>query len=434
MPGWVLGVAVGVSSVAVAVGTAERVEAVEFEDGWVLPASEVSGALLGEVAARAGQGQVPGWPDRLVLAVPAAWGPERTGALRAAAAEAGLPEPALVIGPVAAAWHFAASTGQGRLVAVVDVDANGASVALLRRAGGGFELVGQPGNVVVRSAQEPADVAWQAAAEFAALIAEAGVSARDLASLYVTGPASRDLAVTQAITETLGIQARSGPGPATATACGAVELVMAEGQPRAPRPLRRGHLLPVSKGAFWIGACGLITAAVALLVLVFLVPHRAVGTRADSTTTPTSASGTGKPSPAAPALPPGVYQVARAFEAQGGWVTTVDSVQVAKNGQTVFIVTSKNTTGTEGVLSCGGGECVSPMQGSITLPNKTVINSVTAYCPKYPEVNNIILPPHGEIQTYVVFASPQGLNQRFTFYMYGPGGLGGTLSGLTISR
>jgi DNA-binding beta-propeller fold protein YncE len=240
---------------------------VDFGDKYVLPVAGGYAVLLGEVAEHAGRGRVPGMPGRLVLSVPAGWGEERKGVLRAAAAEAGLPEPVFVTGPVATAWHLAAGTKRGRFVAVVDAGEGSVDVAVLRRVRRGFELVGGAGGVHRFGGGQQDAAARRAVAELAGLMVGAGVSADELSGVYVTGRASRDPEVTRVIAETLGIQPRPAPDPASASASGAVESVVTrEGGRTAAWRLRR--LRGVSRRAALTAAAAMLAVLVASTIAV----------------------------------------------------------------------------------------------------------------------------------------------------------------------
>ncbi|MDR7277161.1 ABC transporter substrate-binding protein [Catenuloplanes atrovinosus] len=79
-------------------------------------------------------------PDAVTLAYPAAWGPLRQRVLRAAAAEAGLPEPELIPEPVAAARRVGEGAGLpvGARLLVYDFGAGTFDASVVRRTGDGF--------------------------------------------------------------------------------------------------------------------------------------------------------------------------------------------------------------------------------------------------------------------------------------------------------
>ena len=85
-------------------------------------------------------------PDAVRLTHPASWASTRLEALRAAAAQAGLPEPELLPEPVAAALHLSDQRlAVGDHVAVYDLGGGTFDAAVLRRTDEGFVLVGPPG-------------------------------------------------------------------------------------------------------------------------------------------------------------------------------------------------------------------------------------------------------------------------------------------------
>jgi molecular chaperone DnaK len=85
-------------------------------------------------------------PGQVRLTHPVRWGTARKAKLCEAAAIAGLPEPALVLEPVAAATHYAAEAlSPGEHVAVYDLGGGTFDTAVLRRTEDTFEVVGVPG-------------------------------------------------------------------------------------------------------------------------------------------------------------------------------------------------------------------------------------------------------------------------------------------------
>jgi actin-like ATPase involved in cell morphogenesis len=85
-------------------------------------------------------------PAKVVVACPANWGEYRRQLLTDAAAEAGAGDVALVSEPVAAAVWYASQErlADGALVAVYDLGGGTFDAAVLRTAGDGFELLGEP--------------------------------------------------------------------------------------------------------------------------------------------------------------------------------------------------------------------------------------------------------------------------------------------------
>ena len=97
--------------------------------------------VIDQVADREGER-----PTRVVVACPANWGEYRRQLLTDAAAEAGAGDVALVSEPVAAAVWYASQErlADGALVAVYDLGGGTFDAAVLRKAAGGFELLGEP--------------------------------------------------------------------------------------------------------------------------------------------------------------------------------------------------------------------------------------------------------------------------------------------------
>ncbi|WP_144120935.1 Hsp70 family protein [Catellatospora sichuanensis] len=79
----------------------------------------------------------------LVLTAPPAWGPRRHALLRQAAASAGLPAPAVVAAPVAAAAHAHTvdPVPEGGCALVCDTGAAGTDVSVVQHIGGGWQLL-----------------------------------------------------------------------------------------------------------------------------------------------------------------------------------------------------------------------------------------------------------------------------------------------------
>jgi hypothetical protein len=83
-------------------------------------------------------------PSKVILTHPARWGQPLLGRLREAAALAGITDPALLSEPEAAAWFYSPPLA-GQVVAVFDLGGGTLDTAVLRAAGGGFEIAGPPG-------------------------------------------------------------------------------------------------------------------------------------------------------------------------------------------------------------------------------------------------------------------------------------------------
>lgn len=85
-------------------------------------------------------------PEVVALSHPASWSTYKTDLLRHAAQQAGLPEVTLISEPQAAAVHYAEEAGlsDGATVAVYDFGGGTFDAAVVRRTGGGWELLGHP--------------------------------------------------------------------------------------------------------------------------------------------------------------------------------------------------------------------------------------------------------------------------------------------------
>src|SRR6266545_1402546 len=95
---------------------------------------------VGEQAAQLAGQPVP----EVTLTVPAAWGPARRTALRRAATRAGLPQPHLVDGPVAAAGQLLATGGAvpaGAAILLCDLGAGRFEATVATRTPAGFEVL-----------------------------------------------------------------------------------------------------------------------------------------------------------------------------------------------------------------------------------------------------------------------------------------------------
>jgi molecular chaperone DnaK len=98
-------------------------------------------AVVEQVSAREG-----GPPSTVCISHPANWGPYKTDLLRQAAVRADLADAGFASEPVAAAVSYADQQRppDGALVAVYDLGGGTFDTAVLRRQGGGFEILGRP--------------------------------------------------------------------------------------------------------------------------------------------------------------------------------------------------------------------------------------------------------------------------------------------------
>jgi molecular chaperone DnaK (HSP70) len=111
------------------------------------PAAEVAGAVLARMYGEAVRFHGSTAPDVVILTHPARWGEPVTRRLREAAMLAGITAVAplkLLPEPEAAAWFYA-PPADGQVVAVFDLGGGTLDTAVLKAAGGGFALQGQPG-------------------------------------------------------------------------------------------------------------------------------------------------------------------------------------------------------------------------------------------------------------------------------------------------
>lgn len=97
--------------------------------------------VVGTVAERQGAA-----PDRVVLTHPAAWSAYKRDLLTEAARLAGVPDAVLLPEPQGAARHYASldRVEEGTVIAVYDFGGGTFDAAVVRRTGGGFELLGVP--------------------------------------------------------------------------------------------------------------------------------------------------------------------------------------------------------------------------------------------------------------------------------------------------
>lgn len=153
----------------------------------------------------------------------------------------------------------------------------------------------------------------------------------------------------------------------------------------------------------------------------------ALGTTAGRTPGPPTS---GSAAPTGAALPAGDYKVGRRIEISGSWTSTLDTVRVAADGRTTFLVVITNKSTASGRLSCTGA--ASPVGGSLGLSTGEVVDSVSTSCPDAPGQPNIDMPPQSVLLSGTVFASSRGLDRPFTFDWLGPSGFSGELLDVTL--
>ncbi len=113
-----------------------------------LPVPQVFAAVLSQVAAEARR-QLGGQPQEVRLTHPARWGEQRRRLLVEAARLAGLPQPQLIVEPVAAASYFTAvlrtAVPVGRCLAIYDLGGGTFDATVVRRTAGGFQVLSEEG-------------------------------------------------------------------------------------------------------------------------------------------------------------------------------------------------------------------------------------------------------------------------------------------------
>ena len=114
--------------------------------GGAVAVTDLAAAVLRRVYGEAAllRGGQP--PHRVVLTHPARWGTVPLGRLREAAAKAGIASPELMPEPVAAALRFAQPSAHRGLIGVFDLGGGTLDTAVLKPAGGGFEIAAPGGD------------------------------------------------------------------------------------------------------------------------------------------------------------------------------------------------------------------------------------------------------------------------------------------------
>ncbi|HWB36433.1 MAG TPA: Hsp70 family protein, partial [Rugosimonospora sp.] len=113
-----------------------------------LPVAKVFSAVLSQVAAEARR-QLGGQPQEVRLTHPARWGEQRRRVLVEAARLAQLPQPQLIVEPVAAASYFTAvlrtAVPVGRCLAIYDLGGGTFDATVVRRTAAGFTVLAEEG-------------------------------------------------------------------------------------------------------------------------------------------------------------------------------------------------------------------------------------------------------------------------------------------------
>ncbi len=113
-----------------------------------LPVAQVFAAVLTQVGDEARR-QLGGQPQEVRLTHPARWGEQRRRILVEAARLARLPNPQLIVEPVAAASYFTAvlrtAVPEGRCLAIYDLGGGTFDATVVRRTAGGFQVLAEEG-------------------------------------------------------------------------------------------------------------------------------------------------------------------------------------------------------------------------------------------------------------------------------------------------
>lgn len=133
-----------------------------------------------------------------------------------------------------------------------------------------------------------------------------------------------------------------------------------------------------------------------------------------------------------PPLQAGTYPVNHPMEVIGSWALTLDSVNVASNGQATFVISVKNIGTAAGDLVCDNSQ--NQTGATLTLSNGKVVNTTEIYCPALPTGTSAVVAPQGTLQFDTVFANADGLGRPFSLLWDGPNGFSGSVSDFAISR
>ncbi|MEU8244409.1 hypothetical protein AB0C07_39645 [Actinoplanes missouriensis] len=180
--------------------TASGLPALSHRDSAIRPGStpaELS-ALLAEVLRQAG----PPVPRRLTVIHPVGWADEHRTAMTRATAAAGVSGPSFLIGPVAVAHSVATGLRRRRAAAVVTLGGPVAEVAIVVRTRSGFTVVGEPSSVLVPHTPEGRR---RVVGELLTTVSGAGLTAEQLAGVYVVGDTEPGAPLAAEIQKTLGV-------------------------------------------------------------------------------------------------------------------------------------------------------------------------------------------------------------------------------------
>jgi WD40 repeat protein len=146
---------------------------------------------------------------------------------------------------------------------------------------------------------------------------------------------------------------------------------------------------------------------------------------------PKSAGHPGAATPLAP-LKAGTYPVNHRIGVTGSWALTLDSVDVASNGQATFVISVENIGTAAGELVCDSSQ--NQTGATLTLSNGRVVNATEIYCPDLPAGTSAGVASQGTLQFDTVFANADGLGSPFSLLWDGPNGFLGSVSDFVISR
>jgi DNA-binding beta-propeller fold protein YncE len=198
--------------------------------GAATPPAELA-ALLAEVLRDAG----PPVPSRLTVIHPIGWDDGHRIAMTRAAAAAGVSAPRFLTGPLAVAHAVATGVRRRRAAAVVTLGGPLAEVAVLIRTRTGFTVLGEPSGVLVPHTPEGRG---RVVGELLTAVAGAGLTAEQLAGVYVVGDTEPGAPLAAEIQKKLGVATSARRELETAAIDGALTAY-----PRKRRGIRRRTLV-----------------------------------------------------------------------------------------------------------------------------------------------------------------------------------------------
>jgi len=342
---WVLAVDPSVEPVAAAVLGYSLPEILELPGE---TATDSIDGVLDAIAQEARRGRDPGGPHHLIVTVPIGYGSLERAAVIAAAAHAGLPDPAFLSRPAAAARYLARTVALDSLVAVADVRDASIDIAVLERVEDTFELAGppvslsrQPGEGVAASLRRHADA-------LRTVVASAGVTPGQIAACYVIGD---DGSGSPVVTEVLGIKAQPVSSRRTVAVRGSLTPVLYLRRPPAAADHRRvlesttarataavvmiilaaaavGGIYALTSG----GASPAVPSAAPVMLYVLTNDQNAIGATVLPINTTTNT--------ALAAIPVG-----------GASDTAPTAIAISPDGKTVYVATESPTTSQQGAIT-----------------------------------------------------------------------------------